>query len=250
MSENRKCTIVDVARAAGTSTATVSRILSGSDYPISAQLRKKVMQVAQDLNYKPNLIGKMLQSGVGEKEIGVVLPSIVNPFYGSLMSAVEEECVQRSYVPILCLSQNSSRLESQHIEMLGQKQVSGILLSCMHMDEALMDKLRRLEIPCVLFDQTYEEYPGLNVGFDFYQGGLLATRYLIPWTGAAVNSALKGIRRLCGKTGSGSIPNGCFCTKVPRTQARRTRSSATDTNLERCFYRANACRTQCSPSMI
>lgn len=130
MSENRKCTIVDVARAAGTSTATVSRILSGSDYPISAQLRKKVMQVAQDLNYKPNLIGKMLQSGVGEKEIGVVLPSIVNPFYGSLMSAVEEECVQRSYVPILCLSQNSSRLESQHIEMLGQKQVSGILLSC------------------------------------------------------------------------------------------------------------------------
>ena len=179
MSENRKCTIVDVARAAGTSTATVSRILSGSDYPISAQLRKKVMQVAQDLNYKPNLIGKMLQSGVGEKEIGVVLPSIVNPFYGSLMSAVEEECVQRSYVPILCLSQNSSRLESQHIEMLGQKQVSGILLSCMHMDEALMDKLRRLEIPCVLFDQTYEEYPGLNVGFDFYQGGLLATRYLI-----------------------------------------------------------------------
>lgn len=56
MSENRKCTIVDVARAAGTSTATVSRILSGSDYPISAQLRKKVMQVAQDLNYKPNLI--------------------------------------------------------------------------------------------------------------------------------------------------------------------------------------------------
>ena len=87
MSENRKCTIVDVARAAGTSTATVSRVLSGSDYPISAQLRKKVMQVAQDLNYKPNLIGKMLQSGVGEKEIGVVLPSIVNPFYGSLMSA-------------------------------------------------------------------------------------------------------------------------------------------------------------------
>lgn len=137
------------------------------------------MQVAQDLNYKPNLIGKMLQSGTSEKEIGVVLPSIVNPFYGSLMSAVEEECVQRSYVPILCLSQNSSRLELQHIEMLGQKQVSGILLSCIHMDESLMEKLRQMEIPCVLFDQTYEECPGLNVGFDFYQGGLQATRYLI-----------------------------------------------------------------------
>lgn len=220
------------------------------------------MQVAQDLNYKPNLIGKMLQSGVGEKEIGVVLPSIVNPFYGSLMSAVEEECVQRSYVPILCLSQNSSRLESQHIEMLGQKQVSGILLSCMHMDEALMDKLRRLEIPCVLFDQTYEEYPGLNVGFDFYQGGLLATRYLIqcghrdiafasgPMDRRSRKQRFEGYKAALRKTGSGSIPNGCFCTKVPRTQARRTRSSATDTNLERCFYRANACRTQCSPSMI
>lgn len=179
MSENKKCTIVDVARAAGTSTATVSRVLSGSDYPISDQLRQKVMQVARELNYKSNLIGKMLQSGLSEKEIGVVLPSIVNPFYGSLMSAVEEECAQRAYVPLLCLSQNSDRLETKHIEMLGQKQVAGILLSCMHMDEAFMERLRRLEIPCVLFDQTYEEYPGLNVGFDFYEGGRMATQYLI-----------------------------------------------------------------------
>lgn len=179
MSENKKCTIVDVARAAGTSTATVSRVLSGSDYPVSDQLRQKVMQVTRELNYKPNLIGKMLQSGLSEKEIGVVLPSIVNPFYGSLMSAVEEECAQRAYVPLLCLSQNSDKLETKHIEMLGQKQVAGILLSCMHMDEAFMERLRRLEIPCVLFDQTYEEYPGLNVGFDFYEGGRMATQYLI-----------------------------------------------------------------------
>ncbi|WP_367923857.1 LacI family DNA-binding transcriptional regulator [uncultured Ruthenibacterium sp.] len=179
MSENKKSTIVDVARAAGTSTATVSRVLSGIDYPISRQLRQRVMQVARELNYKPNLIGKMLQAGSSEKEIGVILPSIVNPFYASLMSAVEEECVQRSYVPLLCLSQNSSRLETQHIEMLEQKQVSGILLSCIHMDEVFMERLRRLEIPCVLFDQTYEEYPGRNVGFDFYKGGMMATRYLI-----------------------------------------------------------------------
>ena len=66
--------------------------------------------MARELNYKPNLIGKMLQSGLSEKEIGVVLPSIVNPFYGSLMSAVEEECAQRAYVPLLCLSQNSDCL--------------------------------------------------------------------------------------------------------------------------------------------
>ena len=83
MSENRKCTIVDVARAAGTSTATVSRILSGSDYPISAQLRKKVMQVAQDLNYKPNLIGKMLQSGVGEKRSAWFCHPLSTPFTGA-----------------------------------------------------------------------------------------------------------------------------------------------------------------------
>ena len=57
--------------------------------------------------------------------------------------------------------------------------MAGILLSCMHMDEAFMDKLQQLKIPCVLFDQTYEEYPGLKVGFDFYAGGYMATRYLI-----------------------------------------------------------------------
>lgn len=179
MSAEKKSTIAEVAKLADTSTATVSRVLNDTDYPISRELRDRVIQAALKLEYRPDLTAK-LQSAIREqKEVGIVLPSISNPFYADLMSAVEEECAQRSYAPVLCLSHNSGKLETRHIQMLRQKHVAGILLSCVHMDDSFMKLLQALEMPCVLFDQTYEEYGGLNVGFDFYRGAYMATQYLL-----------------------------------------------------------------------
>ncbi len=179
MSTEKKNTIADVARQAGTSTATVSRVLNDTDYPISRELRDRVVQAALALGYRPDLTDRLPETMREQQEIGIVLPSISNPFYADLMSAVEKECVQRSYAPVLCLSHNSGKLETRHIQMLRQKHVAGILISCVHMDDSFMKLLQGLEMPCVLFDQTYEEYSGLNVGFDFYRGAYMATRYLL-----------------------------------------------------------------------
>lgn len=175
----KKCTIVDIAREAGTSTATVSRVLSRSNYPVSPELKEKVIETAKKMNYHPNLIGQMLQSGEKPREIGIILPSIVNPFYASLMSAIEIECKKRAYVSILCISQNSHEAEMRHFDTMVNHQVAGILMSCMDMDEKFKKKIEASHIPCILFDQTYENYDGLSVGFDFFKGGYLATEYLI-----------------------------------------------------------------------
>src|SRR5690606_19655588 len=82
-------TIYDIAKKANTSTATVSRVLSNSDYPVKKDLREKILKVAKELNYIPNMIGRQLKTN-NSMTIGVIIPSITNPFYASLVLGIED----------------------------------------------------------------------------------------------------------------------------------------------------------------
>jgi LacI family transcriptional regulator len=67
-------TILDVAKAANTSVATVSRVLSGSGYPVSRECRERVLHAAKELGYSPNLLGKMLKTN-RNPSIGIIISS-------------------------------------------------------------------------------------------------------------------------------------------------------------------------------
>ncbi len=175
---SKKATVSDIAKRAGVSAATVSRVMNDTDYPVRAELRERVLAAAAQLNYKPNLFSQILKGG-SSREIGVIVPSITNLFYAQLVSAVEEECLKRGYSPIICSSQNSSDLEKRHLENLERKQVDGVLLSCVHLNEDLLDLLNHSGHTFVLFDQTSPGYRGDCVGFDFFQGGYMATKYVL-----------------------------------------------------------------------
>ena len=139
----KRPTISDIAKKAGVSSATVSRVLSGSDYPVSREVRKEILRIALGMHYKPNVFGQMLRGGTS-KEIGVIIPSLSNPFYAELVSAVERECVERGYMPIICSSQNRFQLETKHLDILQRKQVAGLLLSSIHLAGAFLRTLRAL----------------------------------------------------------------------------------------------------------
>ena len=175
---NKKATISDVARAAGVSTATVSRVLNQVDYPVRASLQERVVKIAEELQYRPNPFSRMLKGGVS-KEIGVIVPSITNPFYAQLVSAVEKECIERGYIPIICSSYNASQLQTRHIEMLREKHVAGILVSSLSAGEVVEKQLAGSGIRTVLFDQSFAGDTVDSVTFDFYKGGYLATEFLI-----------------------------------------------------------------------
>ena len=176
--KGKKATVADIAKRAGVSAATVSRVMNDADYPVRAELRARVLDAATQLNYKPNVFSQMLKGG-SSREIGVIIPSITNPFYAQLVSAVEEECLHRGYTPIICSSQNSAELEKRHLENLERKQVEGVLLSCVHLNDMLLDTLAVSAKEYVLFDQTSPSYTGDCVGFDFFAGGYMATKYLL-----------------------------------------------------------------------
>lgn len=174
----KKATVSDIARRAGVSAATVSRVLNDVDYPVRAELRERVLEAAAQLKYKPNIFSQMLKGG-GTRAIGVVVPSITNLFYAQLLGTVEEECLKRGYTPIICSSQNRPELEKRHLEDLERRQVEGVLISGVHLNDELLDILDNSVPTYVLFDQTSSSYTGDCVGFDFLAGGYMATQYLL-----------------------------------------------------------------------
>lgn len=178
MKGDKKLTIADIAKAAKVSNATVSRVLSNSDYPVKIEVRQRVLEIVKELDYKPNIFSQMLKGGVS-KEIGVIVPSISNPFYAQLVSAVEKECIKRGYIPIICSSYNSPKVENNHIEMMQGRRIAGILISTISTSDVFLNKLEEAEVPFVLFDQSIEAFGGSTVSFDFYKGGYMAAEYLL-----------------------------------------------------------------------
>ncbi len=174
----KRLTIQDVAREAKVSAATVSRVLSRPDYPVKEPLRRRILKTVERLNYRPNIFGQVLKRGVN-KIIGVILPSLTNPFYSQLAADTEKHCLAAGYLPIICSSASRPQLEEKHLDALLGQQVAGIILSTINSDPGFFRRLSGIAAPCVLFDQTCPGFAGCSVSFDFRQGGFLATRHLI-----------------------------------------------------------------------
>ena len=174
----KQATIVEIARLANTSTATVSRVLSGANYPVSDALREAVKRAAEEVNYVPNAIGQSLKNG-RSNEIGVIVPNFSNPFYMQMISGIEMICREQGYNPIFCSSNNDEEQELANIELLRKKCVEGLILSSIHKSAQAVQSVLRMHKNVVLFDQ--ETYPdGCDyVTFDFENGGYLAVKHLL-----------------------------------------------------------------------
>lgn len=171
-------TIKDIARLSESSIATVSRVLNNTDYPVTEELRERILKVAQEINYKPNIYGKMLKGGQS-REIGLLIPNISNPFYAELVSGVERVCIKNDYTPIICSSYNMKKLEKKHLDMLIMKQVDGILGSFIGDTKKEIQELNADNMRYVLFDQTPDDKNAYNISFDFFQSGYKAAEFLL-----------------------------------------------------------------------
>jgi LacI family transcriptional regulator len=174
----KSITIYDIARKAQTSTATVSRVLSNSDYPVTPELRNKIHQVAKELNYIPNMIGRQLKTN-NSMTIGVIIPSITNPFYSSIVLGIEEIARKRGYHVLLCNSHRSPELEDEYLKTLFEKQIKGLIISSISQNRKMMGELKKMGLNFVILDQTVEGLVGCQIHFDYRKGGYLATKYLI-----------------------------------------------------------------------
>lgn len=175
---SKRTTIYDIAKAVGTSAATVSRVLSNSGYPVSDEIRRKILNTANEMHYSPNMIGRMLKKSE-TRDIGVIIPTVTNPFYTRVTLGIEMEAGKRGYNVLLCNSFRNQEAEEKYIRTLYQKQVGGIIIASISRQHRLIAGLQEHGVQIVTFDQELTDLKCARVGFDFAKGSMMAVEYLI-----------------------------------------------------------------------
>lgn len=165
-------TIKDVAKLAGVSVTTVSRILNNRG-AISEKTRKKVHKAMKDLDYMPNEVARSLLKKRSNL-IGVIVPYLDHPFFSRLTEAIEHACYSNGYKMLLCTSGNVPDKEREMVSMLRANKVDGILL-CSRIEDTSI--YAEYELPMVSIERTIENIP--SVCCDNYLGGVLAAQTLI-----------------------------------------------------------------------
>src|SRR5579859_673596 len=119
-------TIGDVAKRAGVSKMTVSRVINNSGY-FSQEIGERVEQAIAELGYIPNTLARSLRFKQ-TKTIALVLTDITNPFFTTVARGVEDTASEQGFSVIFCNTDESQNEESEYLNVLLQKQVDGVLL--------------------------------------------------------------------------------------------------------------------------
>jgi LacI family transcriptional regulator, galactose operon repressor len=170
-------TIGDVAKRAGVSTMTVSRVINNSGY-ISRETRERVEQAIAELGYVPNMLARSLRFKK-TKTIALVLTDITNPFFTTVARGVEDTASEQGFSVIFCNTDESQDDETEYLNLLVQKQVDGVVLVPAHSASESIIFLREQNVPVVVLDRRI---PGIEVDLvrcDSEAGGYQLTRHLL-----------------------------------------------------------------------
>jgi LacI family sucrose operon transcriptional repressor len=166
-------TLKDVAARAGVTVTTVSRVINNRG-PISEKTREKVYRVMRELNYQPNEAARSLAKKQ-TKIIGVIVPSVKNPFFAEVVEHLEYYASRKQYKIMLCNSYHQKEKEIEYIEMLKTNKVAGIIISSR--TEGIEEYLGT-NMPVVSFERVISNDISA-VACDNYMGGVLATQCLL-----------------------------------------------------------------------
>ena len=172
-------TIKDLARELGISPSTVSRALK--DHPdISPQTKKAVNELAEKLNYQPNIVALSLRQSK-TNTIGVIIPEIVHFFFSTVISGIEDVAYSAGYNVILTQSIESLQREMLNMKTLFNSRVDGMLIS-LSRETASFDHIEGMlakGVPMVFFDRVYDHPSANKIIVDDFSGAKEATLHLI-----------------------------------------------------------------------
>lgn len=174
----KRTSIYDIAQRLGVSVSSVSRALS--DHPsISAALKERIRQVAEELHYTPNSVAVNLKTG-RRNTIGVVVPGINRSFFSSAIEGIEDQAYKQGYDVLIYQSKDSAEREERIVNSLAGK-VDGVIASVAAdaTDHGYYNRLSAAGVPVVLFDRTAQGVEAGTVIVDDYQGAVLAVDHLL-----------------------------------------------------------------------
>lgn len=178
LSRQEAPTLREVAAAAGVTIATASRSLTGS-YGVHAETRKRVIETAALLNYKPNRSARALVTG-HSNVIGLVVSDIRNPYFAEVARGAEDTAYAAGFDLLLCNSDLDADRQMRYINSLLEKRVEGIIMnSVANLSREDQAYIVESGVPVVLLYQPAGGMPFSTVSADSERGGEIAAEYLL-----------------------------------------------------------------------
>lgn len=174
----RRATITDVAREAGTGKTSISRYLNGETSVLSPDLRERIEAAIAKLDYRPNQMARGLKRG-RNRLIGMLLADLTNPYSVEVLQGVEAACHALGYMPLICHAANEIDMERRYLQLLTTYRVEGVIVNALGVKEELLQTFSRGGVPVVLVDRSIEGLVTDMVGLDNPAAVALATRHLV-----------------------------------------------------------------------
>lgn len=126
--------ITEVARLAGVSTATASRVVSSADYPVSAATRERVLEAARRLDYVPNALARgLLKSQL--PVVAVIVHDITDPYFAEVVRGVEDAASPAGYLVITCSSERDAERETSYVRLLRSMRAASVIFAASGLDD-------------------------------------------------------------------------------------------------------------------
>lgn len=158
-------TIYDVAREAGVSMATVSRVVNGNPN-VKPSTRKKVSDVIERLNYRPNAVARGLASKK-TTTVGVIIPDVTNLYFSSLARGIDDIASMYNYNIILANSDGDTAKEKRVLDTVLAQQVDGVVFMGHQLSEAVRNEINLTDTPVVLAGTIDEENELPSIVIDY-----------------------------------------------------------------------------------
>lgn len=172
-------TIIDVAQAAGVSKSAAARVLAQNG-SVSDKTRKKVLEAADRLGYRPNQLARAMKSGA-TNTIGIVVPDVANPFFSAVLRGLTDTARAAGFEVLVSNTDNDADIEARSVELLAEQRVDGIVIAPVFQpDPSALIRLESEGMPIVLLDRRMPGLGGLPlVSVDHVDATEQAMRALI-----------------------------------------------------------------------
>lgn len=170
-------TMNDVAKAAGVSIATVSRVINKSG-GVSPKLERRVLKAMENLHYHPSSLARSFKMQETHL-IGLIIPLLDHPFFSRLAQVMEQELFANNYRAIICNTEENPQRELEYIEILLRQRIDGVIINSAAENTDYLFDLQAQHIPCVLIDRNVAHFECSKVFSDNSLGGYLGMKYLL-----------------------------------------------------------------------
>ncbi|MDF2684092.1 MAG: LacI family transcriptional regulator [Brevibacillus sp.] len=172
-----KPTIYDVAKKAGVSIATVSKVINNTGR-ISEKTRKKILALMEEMEYQPSVVASAL-TGKSTYTIGLLIPDLANPFFSEIARSIEDRGHSLGYNIVICSTDYDPEKEAKYTSLLKQKSVDGIILASGFENHKSAKELIHQNFPIAVVAREIPSLEVDTVSIDNFLGGYQAASHLI-----------------------------------------------------------------------